>query len=245
MTLLGIIASSVLKENYADVILADNPIGFWLFDETTGTSADDLTANNNNMTIRNSPTLGVSTGLGGIPKCFDFDGTNDVCDTAYVSTFGIGPASNLSYEMWVRTTDAGVGVSPGVWKKGEGDLETAAFYINIAAAGRVGVRFMDSTNANLVLIQTSSGTFNDGNWHHLVATSASGGAYKLYVDAVEVASSSVSRSTNSDNRQITAGANGTADTSFANYINGDITAVAAYNTTLSSTTITAHYNAGL
>ncbi len=244
MNILGIIASRY-KKPYVDVVNEDNPIGFWLFNETSGTSADDLTANNNNMTIRNGPTLGVSTGLGGIPLCFDFDGTNDVCDTAYVSTFGIGPASNLSYEMWVRTTDTGTGVSPGVWKKGEGDLETAAFYININGAGRVGVRFMDSTNANLVLIETTSGTFNDGNWHHLVATSASGGAYKLYVDAVERASSSVSRSTNSDNRQVTAGANGTADTSFANYINGDITAVAVYNTTLSSTRITAHYNAGL
>ena len=104
---------------------------------------------------------------------------------------------------------------------------------------------MNSTNTGLVLLETASGSFNDGNWHHLVATGASAGNVLLYVDAVQVASSNAGRSAQSTNRQITAGANGTADTTFADYIDADIAAVAVYNTALNSTRITAHYNAGI
>lgn len=243
MLILGITGKK-FKKSYIDTVNEDSPIGFWMFDETSGTSADDLTANNNNMTIRNTPILGDSTGLTGITKCFDFDGVNEVCDTAYAATFNVAPSSNWSYEMWVKTTATGSYASPGVWK-GDSDQETAAFYMNVSANGRVGVRFMNSSNSGLVLVETTSGSFNDGNWHYLAATGASAGNVKLYVDAVEVASSSTGRSSQSTNRQITAAANGTGDTTFANYLDGDIAAVAVYNTTLSSTRITAHYNAGI
>ena len=243
MLILGI-TGSMYKKPYIDVVNEDSPIGFWMFDETSGTTADDRSANSNDMTIRNGVVLNDPTGLAGIPKAFDFDGTNDVCDTALAATFNIAPNSNWSYEMWVRTTSTTSFASPGVWK-GLSDQETAAFYCNVAASGRVGVRFMNSTNTGLVLLETASGSFNDGNWHHLVATGASAGNVLLYVDAVQVASSSAGRSSQSTNRQITAGANATADTSFADYIDADIAAVAVYNTALNSTRITAHYNAGI
>lgn len=240
----GILASSVVSKTYQQTVLDDNPIGFWLFNETSGSTADDLTANNNDMTLRNSPTLNVSTGLSGIPLAFTFNGSNQVADTSMVSTFNIAGSSNWSYELWFKTTTTTSYASPGVWK-GNSDIETAAFYFNVGGSGKVGVRTMDAAGTGLILIENSTGTYNDGNWHYLVATSASGGAMTLYVDGVSKASSSAGRYATTANKQITAGANGTADTTFANYFNGSITAVAVYNSTLSTTQIDAHYLKGL
>jgi hypothetical protein len=242
--ILGILASSVVAKNYQQMILDDNPTGFWLLNETSGSTGDDLTANNNNMTFRNSPTLGVSTGLEGIPKAITFNGTNQVADTSLVATFNTAGSANWSSELWFKTSSSTSSASPGVWK-GNSDVETAAFYFNVGGSGKVGVRTMDSAGTGLILIENSTGTYNDGNWHHLCATSASGGAMTLYVDGVSKASSSAARYATPVNKQITAGANGTADTSFANYFDGSIAAVAVYNSTLTSTQVNEHYQEGL
>jgi hypothetical protein len=243
--MLGIMASSrPFAKDYQGVVLADNPIGFWMLNETSGSTGDDLTANNNNMTFRNSPTLNVSTGLSGVTKAITFNGTDQVADTAIVATFNTNANSAWSSELWFKTTSTTSFASPGVWK-GTGDVETAAFFFNVGGSGKVGVRAMDSAGSGFILIENATGTYNDGNWHYLCATSVSTGNMTLYVDGVSVASTSTARYGTNQNKQITAGANATAETSFANYFNGSLAAVAVYSTTLSGTQITKHYTEGL
>ena len=243
--MLGIMASSrPATKDYQGVVLADNPIGFWMLNETSGSTGNDLTANNNDMTFRNSPTLNVSTGLSGVTKAITFNGTNQVADTAIVSTFQTNANSAWSSELWFKTTGTTAYESPGVWK-GTGDVETCAFFFNVGGSGKVGVRAMASGGAGFVLIENATGTYNDGNWHYLCATSVSTGAMTLYIDGVNKASTSTARYGTNQNKQITAGANGTDETSFANYFPGSLAAVAVYSTTLNSTQITAHYNEGL
>jgi len=242
--MLGIMASSrPAAKDYQALVLGDNPIGFWMLNETSGSTGDDLTAGNNNMTFQNSPTLNVSTGLSGVTKAITFNGSNQVADTAIVSTFQTNANSAWSSELWFNTTSTTSFASPGVWK-GTGDVETAAFYFNVGGSGKVGVRAMDS-GGGLILIENATGTYNDGNWHYLCATSVSAGNMTLYVDGVSKASTSTARYGINQNKQITAGANGTAESSFANYFAGSLAAVAVYSTTLSGAEIIEHYNEGL
>ena len=240
----GLIGFSPKAKNYQAVVLADNPTGFWMFNETSGSTGTDLTANGNNMTFRNSPTLNVSTGLSGITKAITFNGTNQVADTAIVATFNTAPSANWSCEVWFKTTSTTSFASAGTWK-GAGDTEVCAFYLNATASGKVAVRVMDAAGTGFITIENSTGTYNDNNWHYACATSTSGGAVVLYIDGVNKASSSAGRFATSANRDITAAANSQGETSFANYLAGSLAARAVYSTTLSSTQVTAHYNEGI
>ena len=65
------------KISYAATVLADNPLSFWLFNETSGTTATDQGSANLALTYQNSPTLNQSTTLAGITKAVSFDGIND------------------------------------------------------------------------------------------------------------------------------------------------------------------------
>ncbi len=71
-------------------------VGYWKFDERSGTTATDLSGNGNTGTLTNNPTYVSSCKIGG---CIGFDGTDDyisVSSTAY--TFASGDFSAL---VWI------------------------------------------------------------------------------------------------------------------------------------------------
>jgi hypothetical protein len=229
--------------SYSEVVLADNPIGFWLLNETTGSTGDDLTANNNNLTFLNSPTLGVSTGLAGIPLAITFDGTNDSLKTSEVATFNVAASANWSVEMWIKTNSAAFSTFFS-WRSNAGTQAsiTTTVSINNGTTGMIMLQTTDSAGNGLNVSHTNS--YNDDAWHHVVCTATSGGAARLYVDGVDRANTNTARNTTTSNRVIAVGANNNAGTPFQFYT-GTATAVSVYNTALSAARVLAHYNAGV
>ena len=80
---LGIFGNSVSSAplGYSDVILADNPLGYWRFGESTGTTAVDVSGNNLNGVYNNSAYVGL-----GQPSLIPSDPDNKAIlfkDTAY------------------------------------------------------------------------------------------------------------------------------------------------------------------
>ena len=72
-------------------ILANNPAGYWLLDETSGTTADNIGAVGSAIdgTINGSPTLGAAALYSSGGASIDFDGTNDgilIPDDASINT---------------------------------------------------------------------------------------------------------------------------------------------------------------
>lgn len=232
------------KDTYSQVVLADNPIGFWLLNETTGTTGDDLTANNNNFTFYNSPTLGVSTGLSGIPTGITFDGTNDRVNSATVSTFNIAASGNWSAEMWFKTSSSAFSTFFS-WRDstGSSDGVTTTISLNNGTTGMVMIQSVDSAGNGLNISHTNS--YNNNAWHHVVASATSGGALRLYIDGVDRANSTTARRTNTSNREILFGANNGSGGSYIQFYSGTGTAVSVYNTALSAAQVLAHYNAGV
>lgn len=230
--------------SYSDTVLADNPIGFWLLNETSGTTGDDLTANNNDLTFYNSPTLNVATGLTGITKAITFDGTNDRLQTSTVSTFNIAASSNWSIEMWVKTNSATFGVPIG-WRDSTGSNAglDGILTINNGTAGLIQLITADSVGNSLVI--SHAGSYNDNAWHQVVISATSAGAIRLYVDGVDRANSTTLRNTGTSNRFIIIGANDTGGGAYAQFYTGTATAVSVYNTALSAAQVLAHYNAGV
>lgn len=240
--ILGITASSNAPR-YAATVLADNPIGFWLLNETSGSTGTDLTANGNNFTFYNSPTLGVSTGLGGIPLGITFDGTNDRVNSATVSTFNIAASGNWSAEMWFKTSLSSF-CNFFSWRDGGGDGNgvTTTVSLNNGTTGMVMIQTVDSAGNGLNISHTNS--YNDNAWHHVVASATSSGAVRLYIDGVDRASSTTARRTTTSNREILFGANNFGGGTYGQFYTGTGAAVSVYNTALSASQVLAHYNAG-
>ena len=232
------------KASYSSIVLADNPIGFWLLNETSGTTGDDLTANNNDLTFYNSPTLNVATGLTGITKAITFDGTNDRLQTATVSTFNIAASGNWSIEMWIKTNSASFGV-PFAWRDATGSNAglDGVITINNGTAGLIQLITADAPLGNSLVI-SHAGSYNDNAWHQVVISATSAGAIRLYVDGVDRANSTTLRNTSTSNRFIIVGANDLAGTP-GQFYTGTATAVSVYNTALSGAQVLAHYNAGV
>lgn len=110
--------------------------------------------------------------------CGDFDGTDTYVDAASPALLNYQPTLNaFSLQVWVRTTSGS-----------NGD------HVILAKAKTGAVQFMVSHNGSMLRVSiggtTTSKTtsINDGSWHHVVVTVASGTGDRmlLYVDGVEV-----------------------------------------------------------
>jgi hypothetical protein len=228
---------------YTSTVLGDNPIGFWLLDETSGTTGDDLTTNNNNLTFYNSPTLNVSTGLTGITKAITFDGSNDYLQTAEVSTFNVAPSGNYSVEMWIKYSTSSF-LIPFSWRDSSGGAANLVcnIAVNNSATGSIDAYFGNSGGGLTVIGHTNS--YNNNAWHQVVVTATSAGAFRLYIDGVDRANTTAARGTGTGNKSILVAANNNAGSPNIFYA-GTGTAVSVYNTVLTGTEITDHYNTGI
>ena len=234
---------STPTQSYSAIVLADNPVGFWLTNETSGSTATDSTANANNLTYVASPTLNVSTGLSGVTKGVTYNGTTQYANSSQVSTFNMSPDSSWSIEGWFKTTSTSVGtifmfrdntsVNNGVG---------GGIFTNLTT-NKVSAFTTDSSIANLVI--TSSSSVTSGSWYYVCVTAASGGALTLYVNGTSEASTSTTRGNSTVSKIASTAAQAQTPPTYSTFLNGSTAAVAIYNTTLSSTRVQAHYNAGI
>lgn len=187
----------------------------------------------NNGTSVTPPSLG---GAGAIAAdtntSASFDGANDYIRTSRTIS------DDFSIEFWFKSTQ-GFGTS-AQWWTGAGlvDAEVPGvandFGVSLSSDGRVmaGVGNPDTT-------ASSSGGFNDNQWHHVVMTrTRATGAVVLYVDGVQ-------RSTVTGN---TLSLTGPANIDFGrlqagvNYYQGSLDEVALYNTALTAAQVKSHFD---
>lgn len=229
---LGILAQSVAA--YSDVVLGDNPVAFYLMNETSGSTLVDSSTSGNNGTYSNSPSLNVSTGLTGIPKAVTFNGTNQSGNVAVNSALGMAATGAWSVEFWAKLTDTSTIRSPFAIRDSAGSSILTLGYFNAPNAGYYYAQGGDQFVIN------DNNTWN-GAWHQFIVTAAAAGAMKLYIDGTNVASSSASRGGSTVNRGITIGTNATS----GQFFQGDIAAMSVYNYELTSTQVNNHRNAGI
>lgn len=232
----------ITKKTYVETVLDDSPVGFWLLDEASG-NAIDSSVNSTSLTYNNSPTRRVSGPSSQIPFAVGLNGTDQNVRSAQTSVLPTNSAQAWSAEAWFRHTLATVGVRQILCLR---DLVTVSnpnstFFleINRSSAGDVSVLFPQAgTFNNITIIQ--SGSYNDGNWHHVMATAASGSGVSLYIDGTLVGTNSTSRNTTNSARTLTVGSNSTIQ-----FFPGDIAACSVYDYQLTATQVAAHYAAGI
>ncbi|WP_306464466.1 LamG-like jellyroll fold domain-containing protein, partial [Tersicoccus solisilvae] len=220
---------------YDNAVLADKPVSYWPLNEGSGASGFDWSGSND-LTVtgaqrgvtgpnQKEPTTGTTfTGAG--------TGSSFASSTAAVD----GP-STFSVETWVRTSSTNGGKIVGFGDKNTGDSSSYDRHIYMDGSGRITFGVYPGS----VRALTSAPGFNNGQWHHIVATLGSDGQ-ALWIDGRRVA-----RDTSTRTAQPYAGYWRIAGDNLGGWPNagatslqGDIADVAVYGTVLTGDQIDNH-----
>ena len=150
------------------------PVGYWKFDEGTGTSVIDASGNSSTGSFVNG--VAWTTGIKG--KAVSVDGVDDYVDLGSSSYVNITGAA-ITVQAWVK------GSSPGNYKyivsKTDGNVGYALY---TGSSGSL--RFYIGNGSNFIVTPDVPSTW-DNRWHHVAGT-YDGKKLSLYIDGVERAS---------------------------------------------------------
>ena len=202
-------------------------VGYWKFDDGTGTKATDFSGNGNHGTLSTAGSLLPTWTSGKRGKALNFDG-----DEAYVRVphnSSLNPTSGITVAAWIRA-DAWSG-GPRILQKGNSNnqyrlsVESGVFRWYLT-----GVTELDATVPST------------GVWHHVVGA-YNGSANVVYVDGVAIAQEGASGAvpTTADDLYI---GGVTACIQPDDCFDGIIDEVRIYNRALSASEVAEHYRAG-
>jgi hypothetical protein len=221
---------------YASEVATDSPVLYWRLGESSGTTATDSSGNGRDGTYAGSPTLAVAGLLAGdADTAVSFDRTDDY--VSYASTV-LSNSSAGTYEIWFKTSISGAGNLMYLFNA-SGTSNDFRVYVD-PSDGQVDV-IVNPTGTSSASF-TCTGVWNDDVKHHLVVTyDDATNAVLAYIDGNQVGSGSVSGSSKLlDHNSLFVGSISGASGMFG----GVLDEFAVYATALSSTRISAHYDAG-
>jgi hypothetical protein len=164
---------------YTDGVVAAGPSNYWRLGEATGNATSYDYAGVNDLTVGSGVTRGAAGAISGdTDAASTFDGTAN--GTAGTAT-AVSAPTTFSTEAWIKTTstEGGKVIGFGSAKTGSSGSNDRSVYLD--SAGHV---YFGVYNGGHDTVH-SAASYNDGQWHHLVATLGSTGM-NLYVDGVVV-----------------------------------------------------------
>ncbi|WP_097193555.1 PKD domain-containing protein [Blastococcus aggregatus] len=172
--------SSSTPRRYAQAVMADGATNHWYLGEPSGGIAYDY-AGTGDLTASSGVTRGTAGAIqGDANRAATFSGTST--GTASTGTPVAGPQT-FSVEAWFKTTSRNGGKIVGFGDRTTGQSTNYDRHVYMDTAGRL--NFGIYTGAETVV--SSPGSYNDGTWHHVVATMSSSGL-AMYVDGTQVGS---------------------------------------------------------
>jgi hypothetical protein len=192
----------------------------------TGTSATDLSGNNNTCTLSNITHTAGPTGY------WSFNGSTSSMIAAVAPTFDL--SKGVSMEMVFKSSD--------IQSRAQGFMQFNAgnSYINFYSSGAGSLRWETWINAS-----TGQGgafytpaTLTNNSWYHAVGTYSNSGAAILYINGVQAASASYSSYvySSSFNASLIIG-------QYAGYMSGNIPVAKMYNRALTAAEVLQNFNA--
>jgi hypothetical protein len=215
---------------YAVTVMEDSPISYWRLDELSGTSALDAQGINPGA-YRNDPRLGQPSLVpsDGFDRSVRFDGTND---RVYIpSSDSLSPTARVSVEAWIKPA-ALPAAGRIAFIAGRAD----AYSIELNGPR---LEFMVARARGRSRLRTRAGLIAPGQAYHVVGT-YNGTAEQIFVNGVKVAGAAVSGPVSPGALPFGVGSAGRGGRPFR----GMIDDVAVYASSLSATTVSAHFRAG-
>jgi PKD repeat protein len=228
---------------YAQAIINDAPNTYWRLGEASGTTAYDWAGFSDGVVGAGVTRGAAGAIIGDANTATTFNGTS----TSIVShPYSQTSPNSFSVEAWIKTTSTSGGriIGFGDTQAGtSGDADRTVYMTNGGqlAFGVISSNVVTGTKTTV----TSSAAYNDGQWHHVVATLGSGGM-SLYVDSKRVAqNAAVTTAVDYAGWWRVGGdtLNGFASKPSNQNFTGSIDDVAIYSTPLSAAQIANHYNA--
>src|SRR6478752_3699760 len=203
-------------------------VGYWRLGEPSGTVACDSTPANDDGAYMGGATLGAPGALAGDPDtALTLDSSTDQVSIPAAGSLNVG--DTFTVEAWVKRADSKTGLTEVIASK-----QTGAWVLMFDENDRLTLRHSSIGN-----IASATAPTTDTNWHYVVA-SKNGPSVHLYIDGTDV-TGPVSNQTLTDNTQPLL----IGQSLGAGFLKGSVDEVALYDTALTPTQITTHYNAGL
>lgn len=232
-----------------DSRVSDGLVGFWQFDESTGSPADSSGYGN---TGTRSGALGTNNTpaytSGKFGNALNFDGTDDSVAAANESRFDFNRTDAFSMFAWVNTSSGNImqlfNKGNNTWGPGIHFSLNSNVGGGAAASGRVSARLISSWASNLIGVYADI-PFNDGKWHLLGMTydgSGDASGVKIYLDGkAQTTVTGYNTLTGSilNNNSLTIGSNNGAEW----YFNGKIDEPRVYKRRLAADEVAALYSA--
>jgi len=199
-------------------------VGWWRFDEGSGTVAGDSSGNGNNGTI-----YGATWATGRYGQALSFDGVSNYAGVPDSSSLRVTGAITL--EAWVKTNSVN---KQAVITKSGGYL----LYVGAGGDGKVYSYLYGTTSS----WKNGVKYIADNNWHHIALTydpSAGANNFKLYVDGVLDAQYTVTGNINPATNRV--GIGDRPDVGFRDFFNDAIDEARIYNRALSAAEIQADF----
>ncbi|WP_285706002.1 LamG-like jellyroll fold domain-containing protein [Microtetraspora sp. NBRC 16547] len=231
------IAATGSSSAYSAAVLSDAPTSFWRLGENAGPTAYDY-GGFTDVTQQSGVTYGAAGAINGDPdNSSHFNGTT--------SGFGVAnsrvPATpSFTVEGWVKTTSTSGGKIVGYGDAATGNSSSYDRHVYMDNAGRIWF----GVYPGAVRTVNSAPGFNDGKWHHVVATLSDTDGMALYVDGRRVGQNAGTTSAQSYSGYWRLGGdnlNGWPNQPSSAYLNADLDEVAIYPTALSHAKVLDHY----
>jgi hypothetical protein len=161
-------------------------VGHWQLNETTGTTAADISGNANQGTLSGGPTWTTGKVGGGL----SFDGVDDIVNAgsgATVDDVVAQGGGGITVAAWIYANNMGESGDGRIVAKGT--TPTGGWHFKLGGTNQVEF-VVDYTTTDLGR-RSAVNTMSTGAWHHVAASwngSATATNVKIYVDGVEVSS---------------------------------------------------------
>lgn len=155
--------------SYDEVVLGDDPVGYWRLGESSGTTLTDSSPNANHGIYQGGFTLGQTGAIPGNTATL-FNGTNGLGRINDSDSLDTG--DTFTAEAWIKRTNATK--AHQLFLKGSAGMQ-------ITIMGGNGQVFLRKPNVTTIA-RSDGGVPADGQWHHVVATMDGPGTAKIYID---------------------------------------------------------------
>ncbi|MEW2632856.1 LamG-like jellyroll fold domain-containing protein [Streptomyces sp. NPDC048389] len=227
------VASSA--QPYASAVVADGAHLYWRYDDTVGPYVADSSPGDFSGLQSGGPALGQSPdAVAGTGTAYGFDGSDDKLYSDRRTEVG----DSYTLETWFRTTTSQGGKLIGFGNNTTRNSRSYDKHIYMTNAGRL----IFGVYAGSTRTITTPSTYNDGQWHHVVATQGPGGM-KLYVDGAPVGSNSTTTHQSYAGYWHVGGDNlaGWPFRPWSDYFAGQLDETAVYPSVLSADRVAAHH----
>ncbi len=226
--------------SYAATVLADDPSLYWRMGEAGGAQLIDSSDGWSDAFIRGALTRGATGAVrADADGATTFSGAST--DFATTTTSRLAPAS-FTIEAWFRTTSGGRVLGFGTSDRDPSRYTDRQVYLSNAGRLYFGVRPYGIARETI----SSTTSFTDGQWHHVVAVSDPTGMY-LYADGLQVATKPGATLGFPSPGYWRVGGDaltGWTQRPTNDYFSGDIDEVAVYENALSPAQVARHYEVG-